>query len=568
MPIVTRPGVEIARTGEWNTSTGKWHCTRAQLADAVRAQDSGQFVGGIIKLGHTDPRFNSPDHDGEPALGQIRNLRLADGGDSLIGDLLIPDWLDEDLAATYPSRSVEADLGVEMADGEKFSMVVTGMALLGVTKPAIQSLAELEHRFMPVAASEYVSAMSVAAAFNEAAHPRGPKGSPGGGKFAAKGDGYKGKEKESGNVKAVQTQLIRLGLLAKDSGKHGGVDGLFGPKTEAAVKRWQKAHGHTETGKVSTALLAALKKAPAPSGKPVAKPKLKPGMKVKAAAVAAAIWHADVDPGLWCREVLEDTVVWANAAGQVWTAPWTEDAGEVSIGDPWPAMVTYTPMADSIAAAAMHNMHRPLIASQSGLEVRHVTASQGATQVDITPEMREALGVDENADEVAVLAALKGLKTPAVTSPPTQENQPGTLPVSTAVSESQNQATSTPETSESVDVERLIAERIAASEKRSGALIEALSGELADRKAKEAADHKQTVISAAAAAGKFTPADRAAWEKDYDEAPAATERILARMAPGTAFAVTASGYAGSGDPAAIDFDAEYLRMFPDEVPRG
>jgi hypothetical protein len=51
----------------------------------------------------------------------VSNLRLAKGGDSLVGDLLVPDWLDDELPAIYPSRSVEADLGVETPDGEKFS---------------------------------------------------------------------------------------------------------------------------------------------------------------------------------------------------------------------------------------------------------------------------------------------------------------------------------------------------------------------------------------------------------------------------------------------------------------
>jgi hypothetical protein len=159
MPLTIRTGVELAKAGVWDTSTGKWTCTRAQIADAVRA--GSRFRPPIVKPGHVDSRF-----DGEPALGRVLNMRASADGDTLLGDLEIPDWLDEQLHIAYPHRSVEADLGVETADGERYGAVVTGLALLGVTPPAIASLAELQARMAgPGQEAGYVAASAVAASF-------------------------------------------------------------------------------------------------------------------------------------------------------------------------------------------------------------------------------------------------------------------------------------------------------------------------------------------------------------------------------------------------------------------
>lgn len=137
--LVVLPGVPVAAVGTWQASTGEWRCTREQLADAVRAQADPAFRVPVVHLGHDDPRY-----DGEPAVGRLENLRLADEGDTLVADLVgVPAWLAEVMASAYPSRSIEALLGVTMADGTEYAMVVTGLALLGVTAPAIESLADI-----------------------------------------------------------------------------------------------------------------------------------------------------------------------------------------------------------------------------------------------------------------------------------------------------------------------------------------------------------------------------------------------------------------------------------------
>jgi hypothetical protein len=70
------------------------------------------------------------------------------------------------------------------------------------------------------------------------------------------------------------------------------------------------------------------------------------------------------------------------------------------------------------------------------------------------------------------------------------------------------------------------------------------------------------VLDDAQKQGKFAPAAREQWDRDYDEAPAAVTRILASIAAGTAVPVTPSGYTGTGDEAAAgDFDKAYADLF-------
>ena len=123
-------GVELARVGTFSLSTGSHTFSRAQLlsaaANALRKPPR-------LKIGHTDPRF-----DGEPALGLVRNVRLSDDGDVLLGDFAdVPDWLADALPSRYPDRSIEAT-----CKGDE--MRLSGVALLGATSPGIDSLADLE----------------------------------------------------------------------------------------------------------------------------------------------------------------------------------------------------------------------------------------------------------------------------------------------------------------------------------------------------------------------------------------------------------------------------------------
>ena len=131
--------VELAKVGSWEISTGDWAVTRADLQSAVDAHRAGVLRKPIVKLGHTDARF-----DGEPAFGYIDDLRLADSGNTLIGDLVLPAWLAAAAPMHYPDRSVEALQGYQAPDGRRWPLVLTAVALLGATAPGIDTLASLQ----------------------------------------------------------------------------------------------------------------------------------------------------------------------------------------------------------------------------------------------------------------------------------------------------------------------------------------------------------------------------------------------------------------------------------------
>jgi hypothetical protein len=131
--------VELARTGQWSASTGVSTITRDDLTAAVAAMGCPAVREPVIKLGHTDPRF-----DGQPAIGRVTNLAVVNDC-SLVGDLTgMPGWLGPILASAYPSRSIEGQWNYRCSVGHTHPFVITGLALLGVTEPAIGSLSNLD----------------------------------------------------------------------------------------------------------------------------------------------------------------------------------------------------------------------------------------------------------------------------------------------------------------------------------------------------------------------------------------------------------------------------------------
>ncbi len=139
MTTVNIPGIELLKTGQHNASTGPVQITKTDLLQMAAASRDATLDLAHIKLGHIDPRF-----DGEPSLGQVGNLRVSSDGQSLIGDYInVPSALADILTSAYPERSVEIAWGQAAPNGEKRGAVLTGLALLGVTPPAVKGLADV-----------------------------------------------------------------------------------------------------------------------------------------------------------------------------------------------------------------------------------------------------------------------------------------------------------------------------------------------------------------------------------------------------------------------------------------
>lgn len=158
-------GVELARPGNWQLSTG------AMVFDAQDLRDAADFYAASgqtrvpIGFGHQDQRF-----DGDPAFGWLSNIRYAEDGKGpvLLGDLVdMDDWLAAAAPARWPNRSIEGFKNLSW-NGRTYSLAVTRLALLGATPPAmptLRSLADIREAIAAAAAdssAEFVSASAPA----------------------------------------------------------------------------------------------------------------------------------------------------------------------------------------------------------------------------------------------------------------------------------------------------------------------------------------------------------------------------------------------------------------------
>jgi hypothetical protein len=138
--LATRRDVELVQAGQWSLSTGTVTFTSGDLASAVAALDCPAIRRPILKLGHTDPRF-----DGEPAVGWVDNVTLADSGNTIVGDYVgMPAWLGDVIASAYPDRSIEGCFDFRCQLGHTHPFVLTAVALLGVSAPGVGTLESLQ----------------------------------------------------------------------------------------------------------------------------------------------------------------------------------------------------------------------------------------------------------------------------------------------------------------------------------------------------------------------------------------------------------------------------------------
>lgn len=148
LETVTVPGVELCRLGTWPASTGPVTFSLDDFRDIVAANADPEVWDAAVKLGHTGAL--SALGDSEPAMGWAENLRIV--GDRLVGDLVgVPAALAAIMPTAYRRRSVEVAWGVSTPSGKRYRAALTGLALLGVTPPAVSGLSDVLKLWAPSA---------------------------------------------------------------------------------------------------------------------------------------------------------------------------------------------------------------------------------------------------------------------------------------------------------------------------------------------------------------------------------------------------------------------------------
>lgn len=148
--LTTVPNVQIIKTGiEYPLSTGPATFTAEDLASAVNAQTDPAVPQPRIWIGHPDDkrihgeRYPGPP-SGEPAVGKVTEMRLVEDGHCIVGDLTgVPIWLGNIMASAFPSRSIEGRFNITTPTGHHHRLVISGLALLGVTWPGIMTIEDI-----------------------------------------------------------------------------------------------------------------------------------------------------------------------------------------------------------------------------------------------------------------------------------------------------------------------------------------------------------------------------------------------------------------------------------------
>lgn len=606
LDLARRPGVELVKTGSWATMTGSWNPTPEDLAAAVEAQACPAIRKPIVKLGHVDSRF-----DGEPALGWFENLRVADGGTTLVGDQVTLPWLHAVQAAAYPSRSIEGNYNHTCSEGHKHKFVLTAVALLGVTPPAVKTIRNLNDlpAALGVAAGEEVPEgaepvqVTIRAADAETVHTGAMVALIPTAEDAARLAVDGGEPADE-----LHVTLAYLGTAAD----LGAMDrqAVIGDVTSGVRGLWQvtadafalSVFNPGDTTDRETCIVLGL------------------------SGTELDVVHDVILQSMWSSPMPEQHRPWTAHLTLAYTddlarlPQWVDRIGPVTfdrvrialgadiidipLGDPDDLGDAPTPTEIAAASGDDDQLKRYWLYGE-GLKkwadsphpwtalyrqiLKHVKNVEKAKRI-ASDWYREHFGHMPN--EKGVKAAdppqdpepLPDSNPPAVPAPalpaaePEQENTPDPIEedfVSTELSAIRSRLGLPDDADEqtilsAVDAlqakadtpadptPEMVAASAAAEQEKDelrkevtvlASQLQQVTAEVAAAKAEKVATVKASVIQAAADAGKFTPAEREQWEKDYDEAPAAITRILASIAPGFKVPVAASGTAGDPEPA-------------------
>ncbi|HEV8655641.1 MAG TPA: phage protease [Candidatus Limnocylindria bacterium] len=135
-------GVEILDIGTWQTSTGEFTVTEADLSGYVSAFDATKDTLKIpAKLGH-DQGQRLLQQDGYPAAGWLERLYVE--GTKLCGDFAKVPAKVADLIEAGGYRKVSAEIWHDVTVGaQNFAALLMGVAFLGEDAPAVTTLDDI-----------------------------------------------------------------------------------------------------------------------------------------------------------------------------------------------------------------------------------------------------------------------------------------------------------------------------------------------------------------------------------------------------------------------------------------
>ncbi len=594
--LAHREGVELVNAGSWRLLSGDWNPNRDDILAAVEAAKCPAVRRPKLKLGHLDTRFNQPidsSLDGQPSLGWFDNLRASADGNTLIGDQVALPWLSAVQPAAYPDRSVEGTHNARCALGHTHPFVVTAVSLLGETPPGIPTLKSIR------SIDDLPAALGVAAAGEDLA------------------DGESVQATVSASAEVHTGAMVALIPTAEDAERLAVEGGEGANELHLTLAYLGKAADLGAGGKqdVIDHVSTVCNGLPRLEADIFSVNLFNPG-DAQPERDPCLVWGVTGDMVDAVHDLVGETLHLIDAPIPSQHRPWAAHITAAYTGDPalipelaskvgpvafdrlrlafggefidiplmdWPGEETdVAASADPIAAARerLTTLQRQVKAAEGAdaapagtptppaenpppdttpapqlpaAESEPVTPTK-EDPVSLSEDMRSRLGLADDADETAALAAIDALKTAAEKQP---EPTPEMVAASAAAKADADKAKADAEAATAEKDELRKEVTVLASQ------VETMSARIAAADAETAKTVKASVLDTAQREGKFTPADREQWETDYDESPGVTTRTLARIAKGYAVPVMASGTVGDPEPQGTDtaFEADYERHF-------
>lgn len=517
--------------------TGAWDCTPDHLLSMVEAERDPAVRAPVLKLGHIDPRF-----DGQPAVGRLANLRLSDDGLDLYADAVgVPGWLAEIWGSAFPSRSIEAALDCTDAQGRKHKAVLTGLALLGVQPPAIESLEDIRALYDgDLVAASTLMAQGTAVHF-QPAPPIQERRMPKWLSRLVSAAKY--------NADELQKMLDKGQALKNDAGMPA-----FPIADEEDLGNAISSVGRSKMDH-DTVRKFIIKRAKA-IGKADAIPDNWKSDGSLMASVAIddvySEFYENVPQGsyAWVRQVFSDYLLVDDGDGNLYQLPWSEVDGDVSFGEPVAGTMVFVPKVDDES-----DDHPIQLAGDR--EGALALLSHDPTVADRRVQLAAGVPTQTNDDQEVDLDITELLAEVGLPADATAEQYREQLAALASIAREGSGEQSKPPTTPSIPEGMSLVDSTVLEDLR----VNASRGADADQRLRDR--DREEFLARAVKLGKIPPARldayRAMWQADEESARSTIDSLAEGLVPVS----VSMGHAGDSGMGSDDDDF-YRRMFGDE----